>query len=155
MERRVKSLVRALHEESDIFFLVSDTEIRHIAPYLKEVRFPADTTIFAEGDPPDYVAFIASGKVEVKKATEFQGSGFVVAQMSRESILGELSFNDGQSRSASAVALEDTELLLLSQKALERIAVEHPETAMKIHMGFNRVLSLRLRKLTERLAVVF
>ena len=155
MERRVKSLVRALHEESNIFFLASDTDIRHIAPHLEEVRYPAGATIFAEGDPPDYVAFVAAGKVEVKKATEFQGSGFVVAQMSRGSILGELSFNDGQSRSASAVALEDAVLLLLSREALEKVAVKHPETAMKIYSGFNRVLALRLRKLTERLAVVF
>lgn len=155
MERRVKSVLRALHEESDIFFLVSDEEIRHIAPCLEEVHFPAGTVVFNEGDPPDAMALVASGKIEVKKATEFQGSGFVVAQVGGGSLLGELSFSDGQGRSASAVALEDSVLLLMSREALERITLEHPEAALKIYRGMTRILALRLRKLTERLAVVF
>jgi CRP-like cAMP-binding protein len=155
MERRVKSVVRALHEEANVFFLVDDTELRHIASFLEEVRHPAGSVIFNEGYPPDYVAFVAGGRVEAKKRTEFQGSSFIVAQMSRGSILGELSFCDGRNRSATTVALEDTDLLFLTAEALERIARDHPETALKIYKGFSRVLSLRLRKLTERMACIF
>ena len=155
MERRLKAVVRALHTATHIFFLVSNDEIRQIASFLEEARHPAGSVIFQEGDPADYVAFIAGGKVEAKKQTEFQGSSFVVAQMSRGSILGELSFSDEQNRSASAVALEDTELLLLTRAGLESLAREHPETALKIYKGISRVLSLRLRNLTERMAHIF
>ena len=89
-----------------------------------------------------------------KKRTEFDG-GIVMAHMSRGSVLGELSFSDGRPRSASAEAMEDTELLKLTRVALERIEKDHPEIAVKIYKGFSRALSLRLRKLTERLAVIF
>lgn len=155
MEESIKEIVRDLKDEMNFFHLFDVEELEKIAPYFQRQRFEAGSTVFSEGDPGEFIAFVKSGKVEAKKQTEFQGKQIVLAQMAKGSCLGELSLFDEQPRSATIETLVDTELLVLSKKSLDAFIEDYPSLGIKVLKGISRVLSLRLRQLADRLVVIF
>ena len=52
-------------------------------------------------------------------------------------------------------ALEDTELLTLDRKAMDKFIEDYPALGIKILKGLSRTLSLRLRQAADRLVVIF
>jgi len=90
MEESIKEIVRDLKDDTNFFHLFEVEELEKIAPYFQRQRFDAGSTVFSEGDPGEFIAFVKSGRVEAKKQTEFQGKQIVLAQMARGSCLGEL-----------------------------------------------------------------
>ena len=93
--------------------------------------------------------------MEIKKETEFQGKQIVLAKMGRGSCLGELALFDQKPRSATVVALEDTELLTLDRTAMDKFIEDYPALGIKVLKGLSRTLSLRLRQAADRLVVIF
>jgi CRP/FNR family transcriptional regulator, cyclic AMP receptor protein len=138
-----------------IFSLLGDEDIEKIAPFFQLVDFPEKTVIFREGDPGDFVGFVVSGKVEVKKQTEFKGNQLIIALLTKGAMTGEMSMFDQRKRSATVEAVEDTTLLLLGNDAFESLIQQYPYVGVKILKGLIRILSLRLRKATERLTTIF
>ena len=155
MDKSIKEIVRDLKDETNLFHLFEESDLEKIAPYFERAKHPAGATVFKEGDPGDFIAFVKSGRLEVKKETEFQGKQIVLAQMAKGSCLGELALFDEQPRSATIEALVDTDLLILSKQSLDSFIEDYPALGIKILKGISRVLSLRLRQLADRLVVVF
>ena len=155
MEESIKAIVSDLKDDTNFFHLFEIEELEKIAPYFERRRFPAGSTVFSEGDPGEFIAFVKSGKVEAKKQTEFQGKQIVLAQMAKGSCLGELALFDEQPRSATIETIDETELLVLSKKSLDAFIEDYPPLGIKVLKGISRVLSLRLRQLADRLVVIF
>lgn len=147
--------VSDLERESPLFYLFESSDLEAIWPYLKEKVYSSGTTLFNEGDPGDFLAIIRSGRVEVKKQTEFEGSWIVLAQLGKGSILGESSMLDNHPRSASVQVLEDSAMILLYRDALESFCQDYPLLGIKLLRGIARILSLRLRQLDYRLTQIF
>ena len=150
----IKDHLDELREEI-IFSLLDDEDIEKITPFFQLIEYPEKTVVFREGDPGDFVGFVISGKVEVKKQTEFKGNQLIIALLTKGAMVGELSIFDNRKRSATVEAVEDTTLLLLRHDSLEALIQEFPYTGVKILKGLIRILSLRLRKATERLTTIF
>lgn len=150
----IKDHLNELREEI-IFSLLDDEDIEKITPFFQLVECPAKTVVFREADPGDFIGFVISGKVEVKKQTEFKGNQLIIALLTKGAMVGELSMFDKRKRSATVEAVEDTTLLMLRNEALEALIQQHPFTGVKILKGLIRILSLRLRKATERLTTIF
>lgn len=150
----VKEFIKDLKDEP-MFSLFTDEEIDKMSPFFELINYPEKSVIFKEGESGDFIAFVVSGKLEVKKQTEFKGNQIIVALLTRGAMVGELSIFDKHYRSATVEAVEDTTLIILRNKALESILAQYPDIGIKILKGFIRVLSLRLRKATERLTTVF
>jgi len=150
----IKDHLKELREEI-IFSLLDDEDIENIVPFFHLVECPSKTVVFREGDPGDFIGFILSGKVEVKKQTEFKGNQLIIALLSKGAMVGELSMFDKRQRSATVEAVEDTTLLLLRNEELDALIQQYPFTGVKILKGLIRILSLRLRKATERLTTIF
>jgi len=155
MKPDIKQIITSLGEDITICRLLTDKQRVVIAPYLEVARWPTGSILFAEGDPGDYAGLVISGRLEVKKQTEFEGRQFIVAILSRGAFVGELTLMDRLPRSATVQALEDTELLVLHRDAVERLTHEQPETAIALLRAINHILSLRLRKSVERMAAIF
>ena len=155
MEESIKAIVRDLKDDTNFFHLFEVEELEKIAPYFERRQFEAGEIVFSEGDPGEFIAFVKNGKVEAKKQTEFQGKQIVLAQMAKGSCLGELALFDEQPRSATIETLVDTELLVLSKKALDAFIEDYPALGIKVLKGISRVLSLRLRQLADRLVGIF
>ena len=126
-----------------------------LADFFSCRKVSAGEILWQEGEADDYEVFIISGRLEAKKQTEFAGKEVVVGVFSAGTIVGELSFLDQRPRAVSVVALEDSELLLLSRENFERLLAEHPEQGVALLKGMLLAVSTRLRKAYERLAAIF
>jgi CRP/FNR family transcriptional regulator, cyclic AMP receptor protein len=138
-----------------IFSLLDDEDIENIVSFFDLVTYPAKAVIFREGEVGDFLGFVVSGKLEVKKQTEFKGNQVIIALLSPGALVGELSIFDQHKRSATVEAVEDTLMLILKNKAVDSLVQQYPYTGIKLLKGLIRILSLRLRKATERLTTIF
>jgi CRP/FNR family transcriptional regulator, cyclic AMP receptor protein len=150
----VKEHINTLRDEI-IFYLFDDEDIDKIAPFFELRDHPAGSIIFKEGDPGDFIGFVISGKLEVKKQTEFKGNQLIIALLTKGAMVGELSMFDKRQRSATVEAVEDTSLIIFRSESMESLMQQHPYTGIKILKGLIKILSLRLRKATERLTNIF
>jgi CRP-like cAMP-binding protein len=156
MAADIKDLIYESKQELILFHLLDDSEVDKVVPYLEVVDYPKGTTVFNEGDPGDFMGFITSGLLEVKKQTEFKGRQIVIAILGKGSFVGEIALIDHrQTRSATVVALENSELMVLRRGALDSIIEQYPAIAVKILKGLNQIIAIRMRKVMERLAAIF
>jgi CRP-like cAMP-binding protein len=155
MGENLKDLIYEIKDELKIFHLLNNEDLDQIIPFFEIVDCPKGNTLFIEGDPGDFVGFITSGKLEVKKQTEFKGRQIILALLSKGSLVGELSMVDEQPRSATVSAVVDSQLVVLRRKALDSIMQTYPYIGIKILKGLNEILSTRLRKAVDRLSVIF
>jgi CRP/FNR family transcriptional regulator, cyclic AMP receptor protein len=144
-----------LRAELASFRFLQGEDISGIAPFFKCRQARAGEVLWREGDPCDYVAFIIEGEVDIKKETEFEGKQVIVGVYGTGSIVGELCLLDGSPRAITAVALTDTDLLLLTRQNLERLLELHPGAGIKLLKGMLLAVSIRLRKSFDRLASIF
>ena len=150
----VKEHINTLRDEI-IFYLFDDEDINKIAPFFELRDHPTGSIIFKEGDPGDFIGFVISGKLEVKKQTEFKGNQLIIALLTKGAMVGELSMFDKRQRSATVEAVEDTSLIIFRSESMDSLMQQHPYTGIKILKGLIKILSLRLRKATERLTNIF
>jgi S1-C subfamily serine protease/rhodanese-related sulfurtransferase len=95
-------------------------------------RFKPGDYIFKEGDDPrDEAYVIHSGSVEIRRT--FDGVEKVVNRNGEGEPLGEMAlFRGGARRSASAVATEDVELLVIKEERLEWLVLNRPRLALEL-----------------------
>ncbi len=152
MDDKIKQLLFKMNDKQGVFYLLSDQELDLIHLYFEVAHCSAGTSLFTEGDPGGYISFILSGKLEVKKETEFKGKQVVLGTLSSGSFIGESSLvNEKEHRAATAVALEDTDVIILRTDAFESLIKEYPEAGIKILKGLVKVISIRLLKAVEKL----
>ncbi len=130
------------------------SEICHMF-HLKELS--KGEILFREGDPGDFLAFLISGRLEVKKQTEFPGKYFVLAMFSPGAFIGEMAMagNSEHKRSVTVTAIEDSIVALLTPTDFDRLLAMYPESSVKLLRAMLRVVSQRLRGANERLATIF
>ncbi len=110
-------------------------------------RVTAQETVVSQAEAGDSMFVIASGRVKVVIFGE-NGREVTLSLLRPGDAFGEMALFDGQSRSASCIALEPTSLLVLSRDDLLGHIARHPRTAMNL-MG---EMSARLRRADEAIA---
>jgi CRP/FNR family cyclic AMP-dependent transcriptional regulator len=135
-----------LLKEVPLFQLLDDEERTALAEKLEWVRFEAGQHVFHTGDPGDSLFVISSGKVEVYFKND-TGERIVLEVATHGDFFGELSLLDSGGRSASVVAIEDTQALRLERDDLDSFVKKHPQAAMDLLAAMAR----RLRTSAEYL----
>jgi len=102
-------------------------------------RFDRGTVIFEERDPASHAYIIETGLIEI--STDVDDERRVLATMGPGEMFGEMAALDGTERSATATAIEDTELTLIIGDQL-RSRVESAEPILKLLL---RVILNRFR----------
>ena len=114
---------------------------------LTEVReYQAGEMIFPEGSPGEELFILLGGRVSLRKQAS------VVATLQRGDHFGEMSLIDQGPRSATVIAEEKTQALLLRRGEFYRIIRNEPPLATKLLWSFVQVLTSRLRKTTADLS---
>ena len=156
MTDELKDFIYKYKDQLMLFHLLTEDEVDQVRTYLEVAQFKEGTSLFEEGEPGDFVCFIVSGKLEIKKGTEFAGKQMVLGTLGKGSFVGEMALiNEGEPRSASVVAMEDTEVVILKRSAMDELEAKHPFIGVKLLKGLNQILAIRLRKAIERIAHVF
>lgn len=94
-------------------------------------RFPKGLAVFGEGDRSDAVFLVVNGRVKLNYYTD-DGKEVVFSLAGQGDLVGELSAIDGLPRSATAVALEDVDALVLSAIEFKRFLAEYPRVALSL-----------------------
>jgi CRP/FNR family transcriptional regulator, cyclic AMP receptor protein len=107
-------------------------------------NFPRNRLIFQKGDPGDSMMAVVRGKVKICSHS-IDGKELVLNIINQGGVFGEIALLDGETRSADAVALEDTDLLFLDRSKFLPL-LETPEL-----LNLITVLCKRLRQTSEHL----
>lgn len=123
--------------EVPFFQLLDDEERNILASQLDVVRFHAGDMIFSYGDPGDSLFVIREGEVEVFFKDD-TGGRIVLETATRGDFFGELSLLDNGPRTASVVAVRDTETLRVDRGDLDHLLHLHPEAALHLLTAMGR-----------------
>jgi CRP-like cAMP-binding protein len=121
-------------------------ELRRLAANATLVRHPAHTTIFQKGDPGDSMMAVIRGRVKI---CTYSGEGreLVLNIIDHGGLFGEIALLDGQPRTADAVTLEETDILVLERNRLLPFLTANPEIIIRLIS----VICQRLRQTSEHL----
>ncbi|MFM7406748.1 MAG: cyclic nucleotide-binding domain-containing protein [Cuspidothrix sp.] len=125
-----------------IFKELRDDFIVRLASVMNELSYPANYTIFRQGQEGRSLYILVSGRVKVHIGDT------KLAEVDRGKYFGEMAVFDTQPRSASITTLESCECLELTQEQLYDAIEETPEIAVNII----RELSRLIRKLNENIS---
>jgi CRP/FNR family cyclic AMP-dependent transcriptional regulator len=132
--------------EVPIFGLLDDEEREALAHMMDCREFKAGETVFHYGDAGGEIFILRSGRVELF-VESIEGQKLVLSENESGDVIGELSFLDGGSRTATALAREDTQLLTMHRERLLEFIDKHPHAAMDLLT----VVGRRLRATDELL----
>lgn len=110
-------------------------------------RIERDHYLFREGDAPDAMYVIKSGKFGVVKTKG--NSEIVLAELGPGAMVGEMAFFDNKPRSASVKAIKDSDVIMLPYKALHAQFSQMPEWAKAIMRTVNDHLRNANKRLKE------
>src|SRR5499427_10856628 len=113
----------------------------------KPVHLAAEQVLFLAGDAGDGCYRIEKGLLKVSMVSA-SGAERILAILGPGAIVGELAVLDGLPRSASVVALRDSELLFVSNEKFHECARKHPD----LYPHLLTLLASRLRETNDIVA---
>ena len=114
-----------------LFKLLDDSERADLEGVFARREFAAGEKVFSLGEPGDSLYIVGTGSVELF-VKDNAGSKIVLMLCGPGEVFGELSLFDGGARTASAVALEGSTLLVLDRDDLLTFLRRHPDAALDL-----------------------
>jgi len=121
-------------------------ELSRLAASATISRHQDRSTIFQRGDPGESLMIVLAGHVKIC-AYSIDGKELILSIIGHGGLFGEIAVLDSQPRSADAVAVGKTELLVLHRQVLIPFLTRDPGVAARL-IG---VLCQRLRRTSEQL----
>lgn len=150
----LENLQRQMREAFRFFNRLSDDEMRSFLGFC-EYRQVGSGNLWEEGDSDNYAVFIVSGKIGIKKQTEFAGKHMIVGTFSQGTVVGELCLLTDEKRSVTAMVLEPVDCVVLSSENFELLMTRHPLLGLKLLRHIFLILTRRLKRSTDRIAKIF
>lgn len=111
------------------FELLGEENRNHLADVIDYVKLAQGEPLFQAGDPGDSLFFVRSGSMELY-IRDTTGQKIVLANVQEGDLFGELSLFDSGPRTATAVALTESELLALGRDDLLLLFQRKAEAAL-------------------------
>lgn len=135
----VRDLVVSLAFFSDL----ADPEIDVILPLCHEMKGKAGDTLIQEGQPVKNLYILLSGEAAVFKK-QADGKPALLAAVGKGDVLGELSFLQSVSASATVKAKKPFTALAIDQSDLQRLLVTDLNIAAKLYQKLAFIASRRM-----------
>ncbi|HEB75505.1 MAG TPA: Crp/Fnr family transcriptional regulator [Nitrospirae bacterium] len=145
LKEKERLLVAGFLKRVPAFRSLSDRRIEQIVDDFTIRTFHAGETVFFQTDKSTDLYIILEGSVKVILLSE-EGEEFVLADLQQGDFFGEMSLIDGNPRSASVIADEDSTFAVLERSRFLDAIKQDPEMAIDLMKS----LVQRLRKATER-----
>lgn len=145
------SATREALKRMRLFDGMTDEQVALLEKLVFVNRVNAGDAVCREGDSSDFVCFVVRGQLNVVKHNA-EGQDVILTYLRAGDSMGEMALIDQQPRSASAVAFEDSTLVVLTRKGFEQLRKRDPEMAIKVLENMARLLSNNLRNTSAQLA---
>lgn len=127
----LRSDLRAVLDSLPLFHGLEGDTLRAIAQEVEWLSVPGGTALFTAGEPSDALFVVLSGCLGVFAAPSQDRRRFMGRIVAGDTA-GEMGLISGRPRTATVVALRDTELARLSREAFDRVFRQHPEAMLRI-----------------------
>lgn len=144
-----------------IFSELSEDTIEKIAQVGSKRAYTKDNVILMEEDAGSALFVIISGKVKVVR-TSSDGREVILTILNESDFFGEMAILDGLTRSASVVALEDSELFIIQRDQFLELLRQYPEVSIallqelanRLRMADMKIKALTLKDAEGKVATV-
>lgn len=109
--------------------------------------YTANEYIFFQNDPGIALYIIIRGEILITQ--DENGDRFDMALLGHGDFFGELALLDGARRSASAIAMKESQLAVIFRPDLDEFVEAHPKEGVKILRGISTIVATRLRNLNQ------
>ncbi len=122
-----------------IFSELPDNTIETISEAGSKRFYKRETVVLLEEDAGSALFIIVEGKVKVSR-TSTDGREVILSILADSDFFGEMAILDGQARSATVTAIEDTELFIIQRAQFLDLLQTHPEIAISLLQELTRRL---------------
>lgn len=139
----MKPTLRELLADSvHLFAGLDDAALDILLALCRQTSVKARGVVCREGEPGDALFIVISGKLKVT-AQSGDGKELILAILEDGETFSEMSLLDGQPRSASVTAVQDTQLLVIKRPDFLAYLEQHPRVSITLLV----ILSSRLREM--------
>jgi CRP-like cAMP-binding protein len=139
---------RELLRTVPIFAELTDDDVSSLARLTTRRRCPKDTVVFFENEEGDSFFMILEGRIKVTILGD-DGREIILSVLGPGDFFGEMALLDNEPRSATAIAVEESELLILNRADFQGVATKRSITAALI-----KVLTARLRRANHQISTL-
>lgn len=126
---------------------LNNKKIKLLMKVIHNRIYAANEYVFFQDDPGIGLYIIISGEILITQATI--GERFDLAMLTRGDFFGELALLDEEKRSASAIALKDSQLAVIFKPDLDEFVETHSKVGIQILRGISQIVATRLRNLNQ------
>ena len=136
---------RALLGKHFLLQHLDESELDELLAFAHTRRLAANEVVFQKGDPGDNLLGIIHGRVKISTLSA-EGREVVLNIMAPGELFGEIAVIDGKARTADAVAMAPSELVVISRRDLMPFLEKRPELATRLLV----VLCERIRWVSDQ-----
>jgi CRP/FNR family cyclic AMP-dependent transcriptional regulator len=146
MPRPKEASIRSLLREHILLRHLPEDELDKLGKLAKVKSFASGQTIFMKGDKARGMMVVLDGGVRIG-ASSPEGKEVVLNTIHPGEVFGEIALIDGVERTADAVTMEPTELLILDRKDFLPYLEKHPDISIRLL----QLMCKRIRTTSEQL----
>ena len=120
-----------LLKKNSLFSLLPEEDYMIIVKNFFEKKFSKGEYIFFEGEPSEYLCIVKEGKVKIIKHSG-SGKNVLLEVIPRGEAFAQVSIFDGGPYPATAEAMENCEIMMISRKDFFNLLEKYPVIARKI-----------------------
>jgi CRP/FNR family cyclic AMP-dependent transcriptional regulator len=132
-----------------IFSELSEPDIASLSRLTSRRTCPKDTVVFFENEEGDSFFIIVGGRIKVTILGD-DGREVILSVLGRGDFFGEMALLDNEPRSATAIAVEDTELLSLHRNDFQSVLTDN----RSIMLALIKILTARLRRANHQISTL-
>ena len=135
MSQEIQNYLR----KTSLFKGLSDDMLNALAENTTARKLAPGDILMKKGDPGDSLFIIHEGWVKIV-TVDSRGDELIINKCGPGEIIGEMALLDSGPRSASVIALEDSEALELKRDAFQNVIDNHPEVSLSIIRSYSNRL---------------
>jgi CRP/FNR family cyclic AMP-dependent transcriptional regulator len=132
-----------------IFAELERDDIDALAKLAARRRYPKDGVVFFENEEGSSFFMIVEGRIKVTILGD-DGREIILSVLSSGDFFGEMALLDNEPRSATAIAVEDSELLVLNRSDFESAVADNS----RVMQALIKTLTARLRKANHQISTL-
>ncbi len=114
-----------------LFSELNDDQLDDISRFAVKQLYKKDNMVLIEEEVGSTMFVIVSGRVKISRISD-EGREVILSILVDGDFFGEMAILDGQTRSANAVTLEDTELLIIRRENFLQMLHDYPQVAINL-----------------------